>query len=191
MSAALSSTPRVSVCPRVVVRVGPIVCRLGLSRGSPLCLGTLVLWAAARCDVRCLAAASRACGVLRSPLVRRRALAVRGSGPMSRARSQPLLPVLPVGGPPPRPSPRRSLRAPVGEVPRRSRHAWTCPGGLVRVSRRSLVPDAVATHSGSLLEGQAQEYKVGNRVCIRAKGGKKGGLSTARRRPRCPRRRTP
>ena len=33
------------------------------------------------------AAASRACGVLRSPLVRRRALAVRGSGRMSRAQA--------------------------------------------------------------------------------------------------------
>ena len=35
------------------------------------------------------AAASRACGVLRSPLVRRRALAVRGSGRMSRAQAYP------------------------------------------------------------------------------------------------------
>ena len=58
MSAALSSTPRVSVCPRVVVRVGPIVYRFGLSRGCQ----PLVFWAAARCDVRC--SGSRVDGVL-------------------------------------------------------------------------------------------------------------------------------
>ena len=48
----------------------------------------LVLWAAASMPRAAVAtsaaraAASRACGVLRSPLVRRRALAVRGSGRM-------------------------------------------------------------------------------------------------------------
>ena len=53
----------------------------------------LVLWAAASMPRAAVAtsaaraAASRACCVLRSPLVRRRALAVRGSGRMSRAQA--------------------------------------------------------------------------------------------------------
>ena len=53
----------------------------------------LALWAAASMPRAAVAtsaaraAASRACCVLRSPLVRRRALAVRGSGRMSRAQA--------------------------------------------------------------------------------------------------------
>ena len=72
MSAALSSTPRVSVCPRVVVRVGPILCGIWQPRGRPLLLGSRCFWAAAAfgqplafavwCDVRCLG--SRVDGVL-------------------------------------------------------------------------------------------------------------------------------
>ena len=53
----------------------------------------LALWAAASMPRAAVAtsaaraAASRACGVLRSPLVRRRTLAVRGSGRMSRTQA--------------------------------------------------------------------------------------------------------
>ena len=66
MSAALSSTPRVSVCCRVVVRAGPIVCAFWQQRGRPL---QLVLLAAARCNVRCLG--SRVDGVLCATVVLR------------------------------------------------------------------------------------------------------------------------
>ena len=54
ISAALSSTPRVSVCPRVVVRVGPIVL-LGSRVDGAACNGS---------DVRC--SGSRVDGVLRA-----------------------------------------------------------------------------------------------------------------------------
>ena len=80
MSAALSSTPRVSVACRVVVRVGPML--LAARCATAVC-SRWCFWQpfeAARCDVRCLG--SRVDGVLCAtvPLVGRRALAVWGSG---------------------------------------------------------------------------------------------------------------
>ena len=121
MSAALSSTPRVSVCPRVVVRVGPILCALW----QPLVRAT-VATSAARAAA---SMASLCCGSHSSV---RLTLAVRGSGRTSRALSQPLLPACePPGGR----APGRLPLALVGEVPGRSRHAWD----FVRVSHRSLL----------------------------------------------------
>ena len=124
MSAALSSTPRVSVCPRVVVRVGPILCAFLAAAGA--CYGS---------DVRCLG--SRVDGVLRATVTAAARLARLRSG-AAAVRALPFhnrccLPVQLAGPPPLRPSPRRSLRAPVGEVPRRSRHAWTFRQVYVRV----------------------------------------------------------
>ena len=143
----------------------------------------LVLWAAASMPRAAVAtsaaraAASRACGVLRSPLVRRRARAVRGSGRTSRALSQPLLPACePPGRPGPRKAAASSRRRGTGTV---SRHAWTCPGGF-RAGFASIPPillvgsyDAVATHSGSVLEGQAQE-RIGIESVVERGGGKRG-----------------
>ena len=63
MSAALSSTPRVSVCPRVVVRVGPILCALWQPRGR-LLLGSRWLLPFGATSAA-WAAASMACCVLR------------------------------------------------------------------------------------------------------------------------------
>ena len=87
MSAALSSTPRVSVCPRVVVRVGPIVYVLFLAAPRSSAAGAFGSRAAVcyGSDVRCLG--SRVDGVLCAavPLFGPRRFRVRGSGRTSRA----------------------------------------------------------------------------------------------------------
>ena len=90
MSAALSSTPRVSVCPRVVVRVGPILCALWQPRGR-LLLGSR--W--------CL------CRLVRRPLLgqpRRWRAVCYGSArrsPRARGPEQRLTKALPVHNRPP------------------------------------------------------------------------------------------
>ena len=132
MSAALSSTPRVSVACRVVVRVGPIVCRFGLSRGGLLLGQPLMLWAAARCDVRC--SGSRVDGVLCAPVTTRRVLAGLRSGAAAvgaAPRSQPLL--LSTGGTPPT-TERTKDRSGLPSERYRDGRAWMCPQVCVRVS---------------------------------------------------------
>ena len=80
MSAALSSTPRVSVCPRVVVRVGPMLLAARCATAVWAAAGAFGSRSKPRSDDRCLG--SRVDGVLCATvaLVGPRALAVRSSG---------------------------------------------------------------------------------------------------------------
>ena len=143
------------------------------------------------------AAASMACCVLRLPLLH----AWRACGPGQRPYEP--CPFTTAAAcqyswldPPIRPSPRRPLRALVGEVPRPSRHAWTCPAGL-RAGFAPILLFASPSNSFWLLRWQDtsahREATSRDHESVVERGGKRGraGLSTARRRPRCPRRRTP